>query len=230
MDHSETCDPSSSSSSSVNGELRSLCKKAKQLLCSHEYDKADSLMKDANLALLRINSVIQLFRSESLEEDPKAKNLCIQEALFCAYRATQLSPSNLEFSFFYVKLLISYCQRYEEAIEECERSLAVTNPISDTADYLRELNFQEASHVTTEEGWIIYYREELRSFLIIARDALIDRSSMIHHALSAGRYWISVRELWHYLIQIISPRLIACCKKQTTNVALPLPSSIVYVH
>ncbi|ONK75231.1 uncharacterized protein A4U43_C03F14720 [Asparagus officinalis] len=185
MDQSQPCAPSSSSSSPTDGGLMSICKLVLPLLHSQEFDKADSLMEDARLryrdfpsilALLRITGVIQLFKSEFLEED-----LCVPDALCCAKIATQLSPFNLECSFFFVKLLVSYYRRYKVAIKECERSLAVINPISDAAGYLRASNFQEVRHVTPEEGWINYYREQLRSFLITARDALIDESLPAQH-------------------------------------------------
>ncbi|KAI3894288.1 hypothetical protein MKX03_001835 [Papaver bracteatum] len=69
----------------------------------------------------------------SLVEDPNEKQMHTKNAIESAKRAVLLAPNSIEFAHFYVTLLFESTNDaevgYDEIVYECERALAIQNPI-----------------------------------------------------------------------------------------------------
>ncbi|RZC93212.1 hypothetical protein C5167_029189 [Papaver somniferum] len=67
----------------------------------------------------------------SLVEDPNEKQMHTKNAIESAKRAVLLAPNSIEFAHFYANLLFESTNDagYDEIVYECERALAIQNPI-----------------------------------------------------------------------------------------------------
>ncbi|ONK75353.1 uncharacterized protein A4U43_C03F15950 [Asparagus officinalis] len=129
-------------------EMKNLCR-ALQFIRKGDPVKAKNVLKgirhkhQSSAVFHRVHSAVLCHYATKLINDPESQTYQYDNALDSAHQATILSPNNLEFSFYYVTRLVSHC-KYEEAKKECERALAITNPVDFLMDYIKESN-QETS-------------------------------------------------------------------------------------
>ncbi|XP_055828881.1 uncharacterized protein LOC129896911 isoform X2 [Solanum dulcamara] len=77
----------------------------------------------------------------SMIDDPNAKHRHLKNAIESARKAVSLSPNSIEFAHFYANLLYEAAnegKEYEEVVQECQRALAIENPIDPAKQSLKE--------------------------------------------------------------------------------------------
>ncbi|XP_057491396.1 uncharacterized protein LOC130777146 [Actinidia eriantha] len=151
------------------------CERAILPLRSSDHAEALRLIKET--CLLHPNSAIahrtqaQIHhRAASKITDPSSKQQHLQNAVVSVRRAVTLSPSSIEHVDFLCRLLIeseSDAEAHNEVVRECERSLAVEDPIDPADD-------------TTVEERIERVRVKLRSHLQKSRAALTEKGGGIN--------------------------------------------------
>ncbi|OWM65342.1 hypothetical protein CDL15_Pgr008932 [Punica granatum] len=159
----------SSSFSSVKLE----CERALTALRRGNHTKALRLMKEScsryenspHAALVhRVQGTICI-KVASIIDDLNAKQRHLKNALESARRAVQLSPNSVEFAHFYSNLLFEAAndaKEYEEVVAECERALAIENPVDPGKESLHEENQQK---IMTAEARINHVQGELRNLI-----------------------------------------------------------------
>ncbi|PHT98466.1 hypothetical protein BC332_32545 [Capsicum chinense] len=100
-----------------------------------------------------------------LIDDPNAKRRHFNNAIESARRAVSLCPNSIEFAQFYANLLYeaaNEAKEYEEVVQECERALAIENPIDPAKQSLLEESQQKDE---TPRARIDHVRSDLRSLI-----------------------------------------------------------------
>ncbi|CAO2818650.1 unnamed protein product, partial [Amaranthus hypochondriacus] len=127
---------------SLSKTIKQECEKALNAIRRGNHNKALRLLKDMshtyeNSALFhRVNGMISA-RVADIIDDPNTKQRHIVNAIESARKATELSPDSIEFAHFYANLLYEYAndgKGYSEVVSECERLLAIENPIDPLKD------------------------------------------------------------------------------------------------
>ncbi|GFY87065.1 ubiquitin carboxyl-terminal hydrolase-related protein [Actinidia rufa] len=146
------------------------CERAMLPLRSNDHAEALRLIEET--CLLHPNSAIahrtqaQIHhQAASKITDPSSKQQHLQNAVVSVWRAVTLSPSSIELVDFLCRLLLesaSDAEAHKEVVRECERSLAVEDPIDPADD-------------TTVEERIESVRVKLRSHLQKSRAALTEK-------------------------------------------------------
>lgn len=146
------------------------CERALTVLRRGSHTKALRLMKeacqrhDSSALLHRVHSTIS-FKVASLLDDPNTKARHMRSAIDSSRRAVALSPNSIEFAHFYSNLLYEAANdgpAYDEVIQECERALAISNPVDPAKESLQEENQQK---LTSAEARIAHVQQELRSLI-----------------------------------------------------------------
>ncbi|PKU74290.1 uncharacterized protein LOC110094340 [Dendrobium catenatum] len=157
---------SASDCSTVKAE----CERALTALRRGNHTKALRLMKDAcqrheSSALFhRVHSTIS-FKVASLLDDPNSKLRHLRSAIDSSRRSVELSPNSIEFAHFYANLLYEAANdgpAYEDVVQECERALAIADPVDPAKESLQEESQQK---LTTAEARIAHVQQELRSLI-----------------------------------------------------------------
>ncbi|XP_039062565.1 uncharacterized protein LOC120207108 isoform X3 [Hibiscus syriacus] len=159
----------SSSSSLVKVE----CERALTALRRGNHTKALRLMKESctrhensgHAALIhRVQGTVCL-KVASIMDDQNVKHRHFRNAIDSAKKAVELSPNSIEFAHFYANLLYEAAndgKEYEEVIQECERALAVENPVDPAKESLQEETQQK---IPTAEARVLHVQGELRSLI-----------------------------------------------------------------
>ncbi|KAK4735325.1 hypothetical protein R3W88_009586 [Solanum pinnatisectum] len=101
----------------------------------------------------------------SMIDDPNAKHRHLKNAIESARKAVSLSPNSIEFAHFYATLLYEAAnegKEYEEVVQECEKALAIENPIDPAKQNLQEESQQKDE---TPNARIDHVRIELQSLI-----------------------------------------------------------------
>ncbi|KAL5544361.1 hypothetical protein UlMin_008145 [Ulmus minor] len=96
-------------------------------------------------------------------DDPNAKQRQMKSAIESARKAVELSPNSIEFVYFYANLLYDVANdqlEYEMVLRECERGLAIENPIDPAKESL-----QDEQKILTAEARIEHLQNELRQLI-----------------------------------------------------------------
>ncbi|KVH98696.1 protein of unknown function DUF627, N-terminal [Cynara cardunculus var. scolymus] len=149
------------------------CEKALTALRRGNHKKALRLMKEmcgkhensTHLALIhRVQGTICV-KVASIIDDPNAKQRHLKNAVDSAKKAVMLSPNSIEFAHFYANLLYESANEgkdYEEVVQECERALAVENPVDPGKESLQDESQQK---ISTGDARIGHVQNELRSLV-----------------------------------------------------------------
>ncbi|TYI90186.1 hypothetical protein E1A91_D03G103500v1 [Gossypium mustelinum] len=163
--------PSSSPSSyaAVKGE----CERALTALRRGNHTKALRLMKDSctrhensvHAALIHRVQGTVCVKVASIIDDSNAKQRHLKNVIDSAKKAVELSPNSIEFAHFYANLLYELAndaKEYEVVIQECERALAIENPVDPAKESLQEESQQK---ISTAEARILHVQSELKSLI-----------------------------------------------------------------
>ncbi|KAK4768107.1 hypothetical protein SAY87_003248 [Trapa incisa] len=159
----------SSSSPSVKLE----CERALTALRRGNHTKALRLMKEScsryentpHAALIQRVQGTVCVKVASIIDDPNAKHRHLKNAIESGRRAAEMSPNSVEFARFYANLLFevaSEAKEYEEVVMECERALAIENPIDPAKESLQEESLQKPM---SAEARINNIQGELRNLI-----------------------------------------------------------------
>ncbi|XVE54864.1 hypothetical protein DITRI_Ditri03aG0116900 [Diplodiscus trichospermus] len=159
-------DASSSSYAAVKVE----CERALMALRRGNHTKALRLMKESctryeNSAIIHRVQGTVCMKVASIIDDPHAKLRHLKNAIDSAKKAVELSPNSIEFAHFYANLLYEAAndgKEYEEVVQECERALAIENPVDPAKESLQEESQQK---ISTAEARILHVQSELRSLI-----------------------------------------------------------------
>ncbi|KAE8730721.1 hypothetical protein F3Y22_tig00002889pilonHSYRG00003 [Hibiscus syriacus] len=165
--------PVESDGSSSSSLVKVECERALTALRRGNHTKALRLMKEsctrhensAHAALIhRVQGTVCL-KVASIMDDQNVKHRHFRNAIDSAKKAVELSPNSIEFAHFYANLLYEAAndgKEYEEVIQECERALAVENPVDPAKESLQEETQQK---IPTAEARILHVQSELRSLI-----------------------------------------------------------------
>ncbi|XP_031488041.1 uncharacterized protein LOC116256043 isoform X2 [Nymphaea colorata] len=153
-----------------DASVKADCEKALIALRRGNHTKALRLMKEAcvrheNSALpYRVHGTICV-KIASLIEDSNAKQRHLKNAIDYAKKAVLLSPNSIEFAHFYASLLYEAAndsKGYEEVVQECERAIAIQDPIDPAKESLQEESQQRHP---TPQARIAHVQQELRALV-----------------------------------------------------------------
>ncbi|KAG9154712.1 hypothetical protein Leryth_014212 [Lithospermum erythrorhizon] len=156
-----------------NGPIRAECERALSVLRRQSHYKALRMMRDLctkyrnspHAALVHRVQGTVCVKAATIIDCPKNKQKHLRNALESARKAVALSPCSIEFAHFYANLLYEAAnegKEYEEVVQECERALAIENPIDPARESLQE----ESQHkISTAEARISQVQGELRSLI-----------------------------------------------------------------
>ncbi|XP_028092844.1 uncharacterized protein LOC114293027 isoform X1 [Camellia sinensis] len=146
------------------------CERALTALRRGNHTKALRLMKE--MCLKHENSVLSALihrvqgsvcvKVASIIDDPNAKQRHLKNAIESARKAVSLSPNSVEFAHFYANLLCDAAndgREYEEVVQECERALAIENPVDPAKESLQDESQQK---ISTADARIEHVQNELR--------------------------------------------------------------------
>ncbi|XVF12010.1 hypothetical protein REPUB_Repub08aG0077800 [Reevesia pubescens] len=164
---------SDGTSSSSYAAVKVECERALTALRRGNHTKALRLMKEsctrhensAHTALIHRVQGTVCVKVASIIDDPNAKHRHLKNATDSAKKAVELSPNSIEFSHFYANLLYEAAndgKEYEEVVQECERALAIENPVDPAKESLQEESQQK---ISTGEARILHVQSELRSLI-----------------------------------------------------------------
>ncbi|GMJ04970.1 hypothetical protein like AT3G47890 [Hibiscus trionum] len=165
--------PVESDGSSSSSLVKVECERALTALRRGNHTKALRLMKDsctrhensAHAALIHRFQGTVCLKVASIMDDQNAKHRHFRNAIDSAKKAVELSPNSIEFAHFYASLLYEAAndaKEYEEVIQECERALAIENPVDPAKESLQEETQQKTP---TAEARILHLQSELRSLI-----------------------------------------------------------------
>ncbi|XP_047332933.1 uncharacterized protein LOC124936475 isoform X2 [Impatiens glandulifera] len=149
------------------------CEKALTALRRGNYTKALRILKElcpryentSHSALIyRVQGTVCV-KVASIINDINTKQRHLKNATESARKAVALSPNSIEFSHFYANLLYEIAndgKEYEEVVQECERGLALENPIDPAKESLQDESQQKQS---TSDARITHVQSELRSLI-----------------------------------------------------------------
>ncbi|XP_072980496.1 uncharacterized protein [Typha angustifolia] len=168
-------------SPSPQEDVKAECDKALTALRRGNHTKALRLMKeacgkhgDASALLHRVHGTVHV-KAAGILDDPAAKLRHLRSAVDAARRAAALSPASVEFAFFYANLLYEAAsdgKGYEEVVQECERALAIEEPVDPASESLQDDGGKVAAS-STPEARIAHVHQELRSLIQKANIASI---------------------------------------------------------
>ncbi|XP_022738696.1 uncharacterized protein LOC111291303 isoform X2 [Durio zibethinus] len=164
---------SDGSPSSSYSAVKVECERALTALRRGNHTKALRLMKEsctrhensAHAALIHRVQGTVCVKVASIIDDPNAKHRHLKNAIDSAKKAVELSPNSIEFSHFYANLLYEAAndgKEYEEVFQECERALAIENPVDPAKESLQDESQQK---ISTAEARILHVQSELRSLI-----------------------------------------------------------------
>ncbi|GER27122.1 ubiquitin carboxyl-terminal hydrolase-related protein [Striga asiatica] len=164
---------SNGSPSSAYAAVKTECERALNAMRKGNHTKALRLMKDLcskhdnspHLALIHRVQGTVCVKMASIIDDPNAKQRHLRNAVESARKAASLSPNSIEFAHFYANLLYEAAnegKEYEEVVQECERALAIENPVDPAKESLQEENQQK---ISTAEARVAHVQSELRSLI-----------------------------------------------------------------
>ncbi|OIT27346.1 PREDICTED: uncharacterized protein LOC109214071 [Nicotiana attenuata] len=168
------CEKNGSSSSAASyASIKLECERALTSLRRGNHTKALRLMKDLSTkhesssysALIHRVQGTVCVKVASIIDDPNAKQRHLRNAIESARRAVSLSPYSIEFAHFYANLLYEAAndgKEYEEVVQECERALAIENPIDPAKESLQEESQQK---ISPAEARISHIRGELQNLI-----------------------------------------------------------------
>ncbi|KAK4437120.1 hypothetical protein Salat_0045900 [Sesamum alatum] len=173
---SEAADLESNSNANPSSSYASIkleCERALTALRRGNHTKALRLMKDLcskhenspHSALIHRVQGTVCVKVASIIDDTNAKQRHLKNAIESAKRAVVSSPSSIEFAHFYANLLYEAAnegKEYEEVVQECERALAIENPVDPAKESLQDENQQK---ISTAEARIAHVQSELRSLI-----------------------------------------------------------------
>ncbi|KAL0342747.1 UNVERIFIED_CONTAM: hypothetical protein Scaly_1937300 [Sesamum calycinum] len=173
---SEAADIESNSNANPSSSYTSIkleCERALTALRRGNHTKALRLMKDLcskhenspHSALIHRVQGTVCVKVASIIDDSNAKQRHLKNAIESAKRAVVSSPSSIEFAHFYANLLYEAAnegKEYEEVVQECERALAIENPVDPAKESLQDENQQK---ISTAEARIAHVQSELRSLI-----------------------------------------------------------------
>nr|GEV96382.1 ubiquitin carboxyl-terminal hydrolase-related protein isoform 1 [Tanacetum cinerariifolium] len=149
------------------------CEKALNAIRRGNHMKAIRLMKDlcgkyenpAYLALVyRVQGTVCV-KVATIIDDPNAKQRHLNNAIESAKKAAMLSPGSVEFAHFYANLIYETAsdgKDYEDSVRECERALAIKNPIDPGKESLQDESQQK---ISAADARIANVQNELRALL-----------------------------------------------------------------
>lgn len=161
------------SDSSSYTAIKVECERALTALRRGNHTKALRLMKEscsryensAHGALIHRVQGTVCVKVASIIDDTNTKHRHLKSAIESARKAVELSPNSIEFAHFYANLLYEAAndgKEYEEVVQECERALAIENPVDPAKESLQEECQQKISNV---EARIAHVQNELRSLI-----------------------------------------------------------------
>lgn len=164
---------STSSSSASYASIKLECERALTSLRRGNHTKALRLMKDLSTkhensphsALIHRVQGTVCVKVASIIDDPNTKQRHLRNAIESARKAVSLSPYSVEFSHFYANLLYEAAndgKEYEEVVQECERALAIENPIDPAKESLQEESQQK---ISSPEARISHIHGELHNLI-----------------------------------------------------------------
>ncbi|XP_047325394.1 uncharacterized protein LOC124929150 isoform X2 [Impatiens glandulifera] len=149
------------------------CEKALTALRRGNYTKALRITKDLCIRyentchsslIHRVQGTVCV-KVASIIDDSNTKQRHLKNAIESARKAVSLSQNSIEFSHFYANLLYEVAndgKEYEEVVQECERGLAIENPIDPAKESLQD----EGQHKqSTSDSRITHVQSELRSLI-----------------------------------------------------------------
>lgn len=155
------------------GAIKLECEKALNTLRRGNHTKAVRVMKE--LCGKSANSVssglvyrvqgTMFVKVASIIDDLSKKRKFMRSAIESAKKAVELCPESVEFAHFYANLLYeaaSDATEYEEVVRECERALAIENPVDPAKESLQE---ESQLKVSTAEVRISNVQNELRALI-----------------------------------------------------------------
>lgn len=165
----EVIEPEPSSYTAIKLE----CERALTALRRGNHTKALRLMKEmcsknensAHSALVHRVQGTVCVKVASIIDDPNAKQRHLRNAIESARKAAFLSPNSIEFGHFYANLMYEAAndgKEYEEVVQECERALAIENPIDPGKESLQDESQQKLS---TTDARIAHVQNELRALI-----------------------------------------------------------------
>ncbi|KAJ8536431.1 hypothetical protein K7X08_034832 [Anisodus acutangulus] len=173
--------------SSSHASVKLECERALTSLCRGNHTKALRLIKELSIkhdnlphaALIHRVQGTVCVKVASMIDDPNAKHRYLKNAIESARKAVSLSPNSIEFAHFYANLLYeaaSEGREYEEVVQECERGLAIENPIDPAKQSLQE---ESQMKDETPHARIDHVRNELRS--LIQKSNFASLSTWVKH-------------------------------------------------
>ncbi|CAK9184755.1 unnamed protein product [Ilex paraguariensis] len=149
------------------------CERALTALRRGNHTKALRLMKDLSVkhensgysALINRVQGTVCVKVASIIDDPASKQRHLKNAIESAKKSVSLSPNSIEFSHFYANLLYEASnegKEYEDVVQECERALAIKNPVDPGTESLQDETQQK---ISTPEARIGHVQNELRSLI-----------------------------------------------------------------
>ncbi|CAL5327163.1 unnamed protein product [Camellia sinensis] len=149
------------------------CERALTALRRGNHTKALRLMKEmclkhensAHSALIHRVQGTVCVKVASIIDDPNAKQRHLKNAIESARKAAVSSPNSIEFAHFYANLLYEAAndgKEYEEVVQECERALAIENPVDPAKESLQDESQQK---ILTADARIAHVQNELRSLI-----------------------------------------------------------------
>lgn len=146
------------------------CERALTALRRGNHTKALRLMKEScqrheSSALIHRVQGTVCVKVASIIDDPNAKSRHLRNAVESARKAAKLSPNSVEFAHFYANLLFEGAndgKEYEEVVQECERALAIENPVDPAKESLQDESQQK---ISTPEARIGHVQSELRQLI-----------------------------------------------------------------
>lgn len=161
------------SSSASYAAIKLECERALTALRRGNHTKALRLMKDLcskhensphSALTYRVQGTVCV-KVASIIDDSNTKQRHLRNAIESARRAVSLSPYSVEFAHFYANLLYEAANEakdYEEVIQECEKALAIENPIDPAKENLQEESQQK---ISTAEARVSHVHAELRGLI-----------------------------------------------------------------
>ncbi|KAF4367605.1 hypothetical protein F8388_011244 [Cannabis sativa] len=161
------------SDASSEANVRLECDRALMALRRGNHTKALRLTKElcqryeksAHLAIVyRVQSTV-CSKMASVIEDQNVKYRHLRRAIESARRAVELSPNSIEFGHFYANLMFesaNEAKEYEEVVRECERLLAIENPVDPAKESSQEDSQEKLS---TPEARIGNVQNEIRQLI-----------------------------------------------------------------
>ncbi|KAJ6839604.1 uncharacterized protein M6B38_314385 [Iris pallida] len=164
-------------------DVKAECERALNALRRGNPNRAMRMMKesvarhgDSSPLLHRVHGTV-LLKAASVLDDPSAKLRHLRSAVESARKAAELSPSSVEFAHFHANLLFEAASAdpssaggrgFEDAVVECERALAIPDPVDPAKESLHDDSASASSSnpsLSTPESRVAHVHSELRSLI-----------------------------------------------------------------